>query len=64
MYRGSIQAKEGQRKQNHPELYCAAQKCLWFIAKLDHVTQTYSRDPRYPTGYCPRHQHLAPKEAK
>jgi hypothetical protein len=51
----SVQTKVALDKQKHPERFCPVPGCLWKTSKLDHVTQTFSRDPKYPTGYCPRH---------
>jgi hypothetical protein len=44
----STQAKVAIRKQNHPEKYCPASKCLWMTNG----------------GYCPRHKHLFSEAVK
>jgi hypothetical protein len=57
----SIAAKVAIDKQKHPENYCKVSGCLWKVVKLNHAIQQYEPDPKCPKGFCPRHQHLAPK---
>jgi hypothetical protein len=59
----NIQAKVGLDKQRNPDRFCPVHRCLWRVKKLNHATQTHYPDPRYPTGYCPRHAHLAPQRS-
>lgn len=41
----STASKVAERKAANPEKYCPVSRCLWSTGG----------------GYCPRHQHLAPK---
>lgn len=54
----NIQAQVALAKEAHPERFCPVTRCLWFVVKLDHATQTYHPRPDCPGGYCPRHQSL------
>lgn len=47
----NTQAKVALNKQEHPERYCPAPRCLWKTTKLNHATQVHEGG-----GYCPRHK--------
>lgn len=56
-----IAAKVGMSKQKRPENYCPVKKCLWRTRICDHMTGQMKPAPNCEGGYCPRHQHLRPR---
>ena len=52
----NVNAKVAAHKTKYPEAYCSHRHCLWRTALLNHETQQYERDARYPDGRCPRHE--------
>jgi hypothetical protein len=60
----AIQAKVALDKEKRPEHFCPVHRCLWKVVQLDPGAQTFSARPDCPGGYCPRHQHLRPKEVQ
>jgi hypothetical protein len=46
----NTQAKVAIEKENHPERFCKAVRCLWRVLSHDMVSK-----PNCANGVCPRH---------
>lgn len=59
----NIQAKVAIDKVKNPERFCPVYRCLWRTLVCHPMTREMVPAKNCQKGYCPRHKHLAPKEA-